>query len=55
MSAVKEYVEMQKGDVLETYADITHAQEKLGYTPKTSLKEGIKHFIEWFKPYYTNG
>lgn len=52
ISAVKEYVEMQKGDVLETYADITHAQEKLGYSPKTSLREGIKHFIEWFKPYY---
>ena len=42
---------MQKGDVLQTYADISKAQKILGFNPKTSLKEGIEKFATWF---YTN-
>jgi UDP-glucuronate 4-epimerase len=43
---------MQKGDVLETFADIQHSQEKLGYYPLTSLEEGIPRFVEWFREYH---
>ena len=45
---IKEYPS-QPGDVPLTYADISKAKEKLGYDPKTSLKEGIKHFIHWYQ------
>ena len=38
---------MQKGDVVETFADISKAQAHLGFTPKTSLAEGIPKFTEW--------
>jgi UDP-glucuronate 4-epimerase len=39
----------QPGDVMHTYADITKAQQKLGFKPKTSLKEGLTKQHEWFK------
>lgn len=48
----KELLPMQPGDVKETYADISKAEEKLGYVPKTSMKEGIPSFIKWFKEYH---
>lgn len=40
---------MQPGDVHITYADITKAQEKLGYQPTTSLKDGLKKFVDWYR------
>ena len=40
---------MQPGDVDRTYADISKAKKLLGYEPKTSFKEGIENFINWYK------
>jgi len=47
-----EFLPMQQGDVFETFADIAHSQEKLGYYPETSLREGIPKFVEWYKQTY---
>ena len=43
---------MQPGDVLETFADIEHSKEELGFSPKTNLDEGIPRFVEWFREYH---
>ncbi len=51
-SAKKKYMELQPGDVLETFADIEHTKEVLGWEPKTSTEEAIKAFIGWYKEYY---
>lgn len=40
---------MQPGDVVSTYADLTRSREKLGYSPKVTLEEGIPRFIEWLQ------
>ena len=40
---------MQPGDVDRTYACIDKAKKLLGYSPKTTFKEGIEKFIEWYK------
>ena len=40
---------MQPGDVDRTYADISKAKKLLGYEPKTSFKDGIENFINWYK------
>lgn len=40
---------MQPGDVNRTYADITKAKELLGYEPKTTFKEGIQKFVDWYR------
>ncbi len=50
--AVKNYLPLQPGDVLETYADIDKAQKMLNYNQKTKIEEGIKKFIDWYLKYY---
>lgn len=44
-----EQLPMQPGDVERTYADISKAKRLLGYEPKTSFKEGIQKFVEWYR------
>ncbi len=43
-----EQLPMQPGDANTTYADITKAQNLLGYKPITPLKEGLKAFLDWY-------
>lgn len=52
--ANKIFLPPQDGDVVSTYADITKAKERLGFSPKTSLKEGLKHFTDWYNNTYLN-
>lgn len=52
MEARKVMMPLQAGDVLETSAEISHSREKLGYNPRTSLREGIRRFIQWYREYY---
>lgn len=42
-------VQDQPGDVIQTFANITKAQSKLHYNPKTTIKDGLKKFVDWFK------
>lgn len=39
----------QPGDVVATYADIEKSKHLLGFSPKTSLKEGLSLFVDWYK------
>lgn len=50
--AIRKELPMQPGDVHATFADISKSREKLGFYPKTSLKEGLPKFIEWYQEYY---
>ena len=50
--AHKELVPMQPGDVPTTYADATALQRDFGFTPKITLREGLRKFAEWYKEYY---
>jgi len=52
MKAQKKYLPMQQGDVMRTYADISHSKKMLGYSPRTSLRQGIEKFIRWYREYY---
>jgi UDP-glucuronate 4-epimerase len=52
ITANKEFLPIQPGDVLSTYADISGLAEDFNYTPFTSLKQGVKQFIDWYKDYY---
>lgn len=45
------FAPFQKGDVIQTFADIEKAQNLLGFNPKTSLDEGISKFISWYQEY----
>lgn len=41
-------VAMQKGDVPVTYADTSDLERDFGYKPSTSLRDGLRHFVEWY-------
>ena len=47
--AIIQQYPMQPGDVSITYADISHAKEYLGYSPKTGIEEGMEKFVEWYR------
>jgi len=51
-SAKKKMLPLQAGDVVETYADIDKAKRLLGFEPKTTVDEGVKRFVAWYKEYY---
>lgn len=48
----KELTGMQPGDVEVTFADISELEEDTGFKPKTSLNEGLRRFVSWYKEYY---
>ena len=50
--AKKVYLPMQPGDVYQTYADITDLTKETGFVPKTSLEEGLKEFVKWYRKFY---
>jgi UDP-glucuronate 4-epimerase len=52
IEAKKEFVEMQPGDVLRTYADVSDLEKDIGFKPSTSIEEGIKKFVDWYLEYY---
>ena len=49
--ATIQFEPMQPGDVQKTYADINHANNMLGYDPKTDIKEGLNAFLDWYVKY----
>ncbi len=50
--AHKELVPMQPGDVPTTYADASALERDFGFTPRITLREGLRKFAEWYKEYY---
>jgi nucleoside-diphosphate-sugar epimerase len=50
--AHKKLVPMQPGDVPVTYADSEALQRDFGFTPRITLREGLRKFAEWYKSYY---
>ena len=50
--AHKKLVPMQPGDVPTTYADASALERDFGFTPKITLREGLRHFAQWYKEYY---
>lgn len=50
--ANKVYMEMQDGDVLKTYADISDLEKAINFKPSTSIEDGLEKFAKWYKEYY---
>lgn len=47
--ALIERLPMQPGDVERTFADLTKSATVLGYQPKTSIEEGVRAFVRWYR------
>lgn len=54
IKARKNMLNMQDGDVLATYADTENLQQAVGFSPRTSIVEGVTKFVTWYKDYYGN-
>ena len=52
--AHKQLVPMQPGDVPVTYADSSALERDFGFTPRITLREGLRKFAAWYKEYYTS-
>ena len=46
------YLPMQPGDVESTFADVTDLARDFDYQPKTTIEEGIKKFVAWYREFY---
>ena len=52
IEAKKELLPMQPGDVAATYADIDALSAEVGFAPSTPLRDGLAHFVAWYREYY---
>src|SRR5690606_28016241 len=50
--AVRELMPIQPGDVPATFADVSALERDVGFKPTTSVVEGIRRFVEWYREYY---
>jgi UDP-glucuronate 4-epimerase len=50
--AIRNYMPMQLGDVPATWADASLLYKLTGYRPETDFRDGIKHFVDWYREYY---
>ena len=51
-SAIKTFMDMQPGDVPATHADVSELSAWTGFTPATSVDEGVGRFVAWYRDYY---
>ncbi|NCC24920.1 MAG: NAD-dependent epimerase [Deltaproteobacteria bacterium] len=47
------FLPMQPGDVAETHADSTELFDLIGFRPKTTVRDGIRSFVDWYKAYFS--
>ena len=52
--AIKDFQPMQPGDVPSTCANTNAIRDWVGFSPSTSIKQGMRRFVEWYKQYYSN-
>ena len=51
--AILNMKEMQKGDVVTTWADTTALERDYGYSPKVGIEEGVEQFVKWYREFYS--
>ncbi|MEE7533046.1 NAD-dependent epimerase [Klebsiella huaxiensis] len=52
IKAEKNMMPIQPGDVLETSADTKPLYDMVGFRPQTTVRQGVKNFVDWYKAYY---
>jgi UDP-glucuronate 4-epimerase len=52
ITAQKQLLPMQPGDVPATYADIADLTAAVGFVPRTPIEVGIPRFVDWYCRYY---
>jgi len=52
VKAQKQFLPLQPGDVIETYASTEMLRDWVNFKPETSIKVGVDAFVDWYKSYY---
>ena len=52
LAARRNLMPMQPGDVPATWADATLLRQLTGYAPRTSVRDGVRHFVDWYRDHY---
>ncbi|CAD5375706.1 Uncharacterized 37.6 kDa protein in cld 5'region [Pseudomonas sp. OF001] len=52
VEAQKNFLPLQPGDVLRTWADVDELAELIDFRPATTLQSGVSHFVNWYRDYY---
>lgn len=55
ITAVKNFLPMQAGDVPATSADTDELKQWIGFTPNTPVSVGVQRFVDWYRAYYHSG
>ena len=50
--AKRNLMPMHAGDVPATWADASLLKELTGYSPKTTVTDGVKNFVDWYRDFY---
>ncbi len=50
--AIRNYMDMQTGDVPATWANVSLLRRLTGFAPETNVREGVKRFVQWYREYY---
>ena len=50
--AIRDMLPMQPGDVMETFADVGDLMRDTGFRPQTSIEDGIRDFVAWYRDHY---
>jgi UDP-glucuronate 4-epimerase len=53
LTAAKNMVPMQPGDVPETFADVDDLIREVGFRPQTSIEAGLRKFVAWYRSHYS--
>jgi UDP-glucuronate 4-epimerase len=51
-AAIKDMLPMQPGDVMQTFADVGDLMRDVGFRPQTSIEDGIRNFVVWYRDHY---
>jgi UDP-glucuronate 4-epimerase len=52
MTAKKEFLPMQPGDVYQTYVDVDDLMRDFDFKPSTPIEVGLQKFVDWYRDYY---
>lgn len=50
--AIRNYMDIQPGDVPATWANADLLQALTGYQPQTDIRDGVRSFVAWYRDYY---
>ncbi len=50
--AERNMLPLQLGDVPDTFADVSDLETAVGYRPSTSVENGVRAFVDWYRQYY---